>query len=331
MFRFYSRKRDNRILILARDMATLGEPQGDFRNYRISAVAESEDSDEDLEVIFGRRWRLYWATPLQDLQYTEARLKQYAMHLRGALQEENVGRVEASVTALPELRPDDEVPVPLQISVEAIDGENKRQCLYAGIMLSWTKPRRPSEQKNWVHLPLLLCRGQMKTVESVHLTLHSLLNCNIKQLTFANEHMLWILGLAAHFHDEEFNQLHLRFLAPDLGDNNVLDFTILMAVLKDHWRSIHGTETMYITYDQINSLREECYKMLEETYGVNLRMLNLTRIKCKDLSVSVKGHVKFSREFAKLLLTFVHDIGYMQESGITGKLDQSKRHRGEEK
>ncbi|XP_046982794.1 uncharacterized protein LOC124552526 isoform X1 [Schistocerca americana] len=314
-----------------RDMATLGEPQGDFRDYRISAVAESEDSDEDLEVIVGRQWRLYWATPLQDVQYTEARLKQYAMHLRGALREENVGRVEASVTALPELRPDDEVPVPLQISVEAISGENERQCLYAGIMLSWTKPRRPSEQKNLVHLPLLLCRGQMKTIESVHLTLHILLNCNIKELTFGNEHMLWILGLAAHFHDERFNELHLRFLSPGLGDKIVLDFTILMAVLKELWRSIHGTEEMYITYDQISSLREKCYAMLEEIYSVNLRMLHLTRIKCKDLSVSVKGHVKFSREFAKLLLTFVHDIGYMQESGITGKLNQSKRHRGEER
>ncbi|XP_049843013.1 uncharacterized protein LOC126293728 isoform X4 [Schistocerca gregaria] len=312
-------------------MATLGEPQGDFRDYRISAVAESEDSDEDLEVIVGRQWRLYWATPLQDLQYTEARLKQYAMHLRGALRDENVGRVEASVTTLPELRPDEEeVPVPLQISVEAISSENKRQCLYTGIMLSWTKPRRPSEQKNLVHLPLLLCRGQMKTIEYVHLTLHILLNCNIRELTFANEHMLWILGLAAHFHDERFNQLHLRFLSPGLGDNIVLDFTILMAVLKELWRSIHGTETMYITYDQINSLREKCYAMLEEIYSVNLRMLHLTQIKCKDLSVSVEGHVKFSREFAKLLLTFVHDIGYMQESGITGKLNQSKRHRGEE-
>ncbi|XP_049843012.1 uncharacterized protein LOC126293728 isoform X3 [Schistocerca gregaria] len=317
--------------LCSRDMATLGEPQGDFRDYRISAVAESEDSDEDLEVIVGRQWRLYWATPLQDLQYTEARLKQYAMHLRGALRDENVGRVEASVTTLPELRPDEEeVPVPLQISVEAISSENKRQCLYTGIMLSWTKPRRPSEQKNLVHLPLLLCRGQMKTIEYVHLTLHILLNCNIRELTFANEHMLWILGLAAHFHDERFNQLHLRFLSPGLGDNIVLDFTILMAVLKELWRSIHGTETMYITYDQINSLREKCYAMLEEIYSVNLRMLHLTQIKCKDLSVSVEGHVKFSREFAKLLLTFVHDIGYMQESGITGKLNQSKRHRGEE-
>ncbi|XP_069672128.1 centromere protein L-like isoform X3 [Periplaneta americana] len=206
----------------------------------------SDEVEDELQDLTGETWTVFRVSPMHNFEYSRIRLKQYSRKMKENL---TVNLPQAKM----ELHYDVNFSVAEGISATEHDNEAvritvnaKRQMnsrntdtrtYYLGFLVCRGAPATMQENSS-VHLPVLLCKGRVGIINSVHNILQKFFECVIVPFTLTQEDLTWICALQSEevARGRQAAVMEMVFTAPRLSVKNVINFKLPLASLKILWK-----------------------------------------------------------------------------------------------
>ena len=97
-----------------------------------------------------------------------------------------------------------------------------------------------------IHLPVLLCRGSVGTIENTHNLIQKFFDCSISPLTLSQEDLAWICAIIA----DKSQNIVMQFTFPQVSIRNRLDFKLPEKNISMLWQKY--VLSYYLNKNKIN-------------------------------------------------------------------------------
>jgi hypothetical protein len=116
------------------------------------------------------------------------------------------------------------------------NGKDLQSKYYVGFMVCRGASKAIDEQYT-IHLPVLLCKGTIRTTKSVHFLLQKFFDCSIDVYHLSQEDLTWFCALQADEKDTRkgTSQVELMFSFPQLSIQNRIWFKVPLNSMKYLW------------------------------------------------------------------------------------------------
>ncbi|XP_058793864.1 centromere protein L-like [Phymastichus coffea] len=313
----------------SRTTALLSRTAGirEFRRYfslvsrTLTPSPDEEHEDDpllDLEVLLRQTWNIFGISALFDFKCDdEVRMKSYGKKLReevaANLSNEDVS-YEAKISVLEIKRPKETDHPIVQIEVQAkiMTRETQQKTLvYRGFLISWRTEPTDLLTENSTRLPLLLCRGTVRTMRAVHAILGRMFDCMIVSLPTNAEDLAWLLPIfispgGGQDTIKEHHEALLEYSVPGLHKSECLHIRFLIKDLMELWKSVSDDKDR-IDVEEIDEFHKILQQQVMEIGGVHLGLCLLHRIHLPSIVISESKMKIMNVETMNTILTYLNE------------------------
>ncbi|XP_012271588.1 centromere protein L isoform X1 [Orussus abietinus] len=257
---------------------------------REDVEAEINDGIEMLELL-DQSWVVYGVSLLFGLQYdNKLMLKLYGKKLReevaSTLSHDNVSYdAKFSVMEGIKVRPG---PPAIKIVVNSTSADDKKveKCIYKGIFVSWPNEPEESNNKNFVKLPILLCKGSQSIIKAINVIISRMFDCMIIPLPASEVDLLWLIPILLSLDLEwqsDTQELLMEYKIPGYPDSDSITVRHRLCDVLKLWTGIcqenkHLENRENIMVEDMERFHDILQKHMLRISGLQLGLCNLNKI-----------------------------------------------------
>ena len=112
------------------------------------------------------------------------------------------------------------------------DQTNSKKCIYKGVLLSWRTTKSKLTTSNSIRLPLLLCRGTVGAIRTVHNVLSHMFDCMIIALPVHEDDLIWLVPIIITPINKEkqtksTDEIRMEYRIPELKNTDTITIKFL--------------------------------------------------------------------------------------------------------
>ncbi|KOX70729.1 hypothetical protein WN51_02153 [Melipona quadrifasciata] len=268
-----------------------------------ASLAPEEETFDALEELLHKTWTIFGVSTLFNFHQDEVYLKQYAKRLREEIaknlsQEDVTYDTKFCVMENISLRPSPLDPPPIKIEVYSESNNNEtnlKKCIYKGVLLSW-RTTKNKLTTNSIRLPLLLCRGTVGAIRTVHNVLSHIFDCMIIALPVHEDDLIWLVPIIITPINKEkqtkrTDEIRMEYRIPELKNTDtitikflVLDLIKILTLIIEDQDDEANIEIAF-NLEHIEKFRELLYSEILKVAGFELGLCTLYKIHLPTITI----------------------------------------------
>lgn len=267
-----------------------------FLSRKSFRLQRREDSIElnELEILTHHTWNICRVSPLNGFQETEARLKHYAMYLRGrflALKVEEEVEYKSEVQVVKGcLKSENDLALKVEVRCRRKD---EWKPIYVGLLLSWGS-LNDNLPDTVHHLPILLYKGYVAVKQVVHDALQTLFDCIITQCFLTQDVLVWLNGVFVSACGPGEKGKTVKFdLTPPWKCDSRMEYKIILSDICKLWERIHSEDSdLLLREEEVLTFYNALVEHAHNQFKINMESFKVDQITYPKAGINVRGKLR---------------------------------------